>query len=200
MERLAPGAALDARLRRPAWEALRALRAMARRTGLFWPGVAACLALGAAGLAVGHDQATQARLLEARPITAASAAQAADEQEAQGGPRTRLRAFDAHLLAHADIPFAVQELLDLGAAEGLSMRRGSYRPQTDAAGQFLRYRMSLPVQGSAQAIQRFMKAALRKQNNLALDGVQFKRAAIGSGDIEARIDWVLLVALPGAAQ
>lgn len=197
MERLAAGG-FEAGLRRPGWEARRLARAALRRSGLFWPGLLVCTAAAAAGLAVGRGQAAQAGLLAARPLAAAPVAASSPVDAGQAGARSRLRAFEAHLLPHGDIPFALQDLLELGAAEGLSMQKGSYRAQPDSAGQFLRYRMSLPVQGSAQAIQRFMKAALRKQKNLALDGVQFKRTRIGSPDIEARIDWVLLVALPGA--
>lgn len=78
------------------------------------------------------------------------------------------------------------------------MQRGSYRPQVDVAGGFLRYRMTLPVKGSGPAIQRFMQTALRKQKTLALDSVQFKRARIGSSDIEARIEWLMLTRLPAA--
>jgi hypothetical protein len=199
MERLVAGG-FEARLRRPGWEARRVVRAALRRTGLFWPGLLLCAAAAAAGLAVGHGQAEQAGMLAARPLAAVPVAAPAAADAGQAGARKRLHAFDAQLLPHGDIPFALQDLLELGAAEGLSMQRGSYRAQPDIAGQFLRYRMSLPVQGSAQAIQRFIKSALRKQKNLALDGVQFKRTRIGSPDIEARIDWVLLVTMPGAAQ
>lgn len=203
MERLMTGGA-DVRLLRPLWQARRAVRMLARRTGVFWPGLLVCAVLTGAGLATGHDQAERAAMLAARPapamVTVAHTPAPDTAAAGQAGARARLRAFETHLLAHDAIPFAVQDLLDLGAAEGLSLQRGSYKPQADGAGQFLRYRITLPVQGSAQAVQRFMQVALRTQKNLALDGVQFKRARIGSPDIEARIDWVLLVALPRGAQ
>jgi hypothetical protein len=194
MERLTAGTML-----RPGWELRRMARAFVRRAGLFWPVLLACLALAAAGLALGRSQTARAAVLAASPAAVRPAPVPDEDKSGQAGARSRLRAFEAHLLPHDDIPYAVQDLLELGAAEGLTMQRGSYRPQPDAAGQFLRYRMSPPVQGSAQAVQRFMNNALRKQNNLALDGVQFKRARIGSADVEARIDWVLLATLPGAA-
>lgn len=202
MERLT-ARGFGAGLSRPLWEARRAARAFVRRRGVFWPALLACLALAGAGLVAGRDQAVRAALLAASapaaaPVATAVAPDASDP--GQAGARSRLRAFDAHLLPHADIPFALQDLLELGAAEGLSMQRGSYRPQADGAGGFLRYRMTLPVRGPAPAIQRFMKAALQRHRNLALDGVQFKRERVGATEIEARIDWVLLARLPGAPQ
>jgi hypothetical protein len=63
----------------------------------------------------------------------------------------------------------------------------------------LRYRMTLPVKGDAQAIHQFMAAALKAHKTLALDAVQFKRERIESGEIEARIQWVLLTRLPEGA-
>jgi hypothetical protein len=57
--------------------------------------------------------------------------------------------------------------------------------------------MSLPVQGEAQAIYRFISLALRKHETLALNNVQFKRAGIESKKVEAQIQWVLFTRLPG---
>jgi hypothetical protein len=207
MERLM-AAGFRARLLHPVahanWELRRGARAFSRRFGPFGWVLLGCLACAALALAVERRQAVEIGRLEMRlaarladragPVAAAAAAAPA---EGEAGARSRLQAFDDHLLAHGDIPFAVQDLLDLGEAEGLSMQRGTYRPQVDVAGGFLRYRMTLPVKGSGPAIQRFMQAALRKQKNLALDSVQFKRTRIGSSDIEARIEWLMLTRLAG---
>jgi hypothetical protein len=187
------------------WELSRGARGFTRRFGSFGWALLGCAACAALALAVERSQAAQVRTLEtrlaARMADNAAAARtpiAANPQPASGdaGARARLKAFDEQLLPHGDIPVVVQDLLDLGEAEGLSMQRGSYRPQPDVSGGFLRYRMTLPVKGPGTAIQRFMKAALRKQKNLALDSVQFKRARIGSSDVEARIEWVMLSRLP----
>jgi hypothetical protein len=211
MERLM-AAGLRARLQHPAahanWELRRGARAFTRRFGPFGWALLGCVACAALALAVERRQTVDigrleiqlaARLAErAGPIAAATVSVAAAPAEGEAGASARLQAFDDHLLAHGDIPFVVQDLLDLGEAEGLSMQRGSYRPQVDVAGGFLRYRMTLPVKGSGPAIQRFMQTALRKQKTLALDSVQFKRARIGSSDIEARIEWLMLTRLPAA--
>ena len=207
MERLIAAAA-PARLYRPwqrlAWETGRAWRAAVRRlgpAGLVLLGCGACVLLG---LWLAQVQAARAGALAAQlaaqlavqrvPPPAGTAPLAADSGMA--GARARLQAFEAQLLPSAGIPFVVQQLLDLGEAEGLTMLRGNYRPQTDSAGGFLRYRMSLPVKGGGPAIERFIRAALRKQPNLALDSMQFKRSSIDTSEIEARIEWTLLARLP----
>lgn len=189
------------------WEARRFLAACQRRYGGVGWALLACAAVVCVGLLLAHHAQAQQTLAQlqlaarhaenagfAAPLVAGPAPGAA-------GARARLHAFEGQLLAHDAIPYVVQDLLDLGAAEGLVMQRGSYRPQVDVAGGFLRYRMSLPVKGPGPAIQRFIKAALRKQDNLALNSVHFKRARIGSADVEARIDWILLATVPagGAA-
>jgi hypothetical protein len=196
-------AAFGAHLLRAGWEARRAVRAGVRRYGLVLPAVLGCVVVMLAALALAQQAGARGAALrmELARRMAAPAVSAPPETAPAGaaGARARLRAFDAQLLAHADIPFVVQDLLALGEAQGLSMQRGSYRAQPDSAGAFLRYRMNLPVKGSGPAIQRFIQAALRKHGNLALDGVQFTRARIGASEIEARIQWALLTTLPAGA-
>lgn len=110
--------------------------------------------------------------------------------------RSRLASFDSMLLPHADIPQVIQDLLQLAASQGLSVQRGEYRAQPDVAGGFLRYGMTLPVSGDAAAVERFMQTALRTQPMLLLDNWHLQRQQRSSGQIEARLQWVLLARLP----
>lgn len=110
--------------------------------------------------------------------------------------RARLRAFNEHLPEHDEIPAALQDLIALAEANGLTLARGNYRPQLEAQGSYLRYRMTLPVIGQADAVQRFMMAALREQQTLSLESVQFKRERIDTSVVEARIQWALLTRMP----
>jgi hypothetical protein len=110
--------------------------------------------------------------------------------------RGRLDAFEKILLPHEDIPVLVQDILQLAENQGLLVQRGEYRPQADAAGNFLRYGMSLPVKGDAAAINRFIQAALRTHQALILESVRFKREQIGAHEIEARVQWAVLARLP----
>jgi hypothetical protein len=187
-----------------AWELGRAWRAARGRLGL--PGVAllGCAACAVLGLGLAHVQLARAKELAAQLAQRRAPAPAevlpVAASSGMAGARARLQAFEALLLPAAEVPFVVQQLLDLGEEAGLTMAHGSYRPQADSAGAFLRYRMSMPVKGSGQAIEGYIRTALRKQPNLALDSLQFKRPSIGASDIEARIQWTLLVRLPDAGQ
>ena len=110
--------------------------------------------------------------------------------------RDRLSAFETHLLEHAAIPQAVQDLLQQAEEHGLLVERGDYKPQAEDRGQFLRFAMSLPVKGSAASILAFTKAALLAHPSLALEGIRFKREGLATGEIEARLNWVLFARLP----
>lgn len=183
------------------WQARRHLGAMTRQFGLWGWGLALLAVMGAVAAAVIYDQTQHAQALRARlndtlgtQETGNAASSTAALTYADG--RTGLREFENYLLPHEEIPRVVQDVLRLAEKEGLSIQRGQYRPQVDAAGGFLRYRMSLPVQGPAPAIHRFIQSALRTQKTLALDSIQFKRERIQFNNIEVRIQWVVMARLP----
>ncbi|MDR1935080.1 MAG: hypothetical protein LBS49_05800 [Candidatus Accumulibacter sp.] len=127
---------------------------------------------------------------EARARTASRTA-----REATGG-RSRLRAFEAVLLPHDDVPVLLQNLLRVADEEGVALSRGEYRVEPDTVGGFLRYRMELPLQGPAPAVYRFIARALAEQRALALRSVHFRRARIDAADIEARVQWIVLTNTP----
>ena len=112
--------------------------------------------------------------------------------------RERLQAFEANLAKYESIPETLESLFHLADEEGLRFQRGEYKIDPDRYGNFIRYRMVLPVKGHAQAIHRFMLAALQAHPSLALSAVQFRREEIGTADIEARVHWVLLTTKPGS--
>jgi hypothetical protein len=120
----------------------------------------------------------------------------ADVSDVPDDGRHRLRAFEQLLLPHPDIPQAVQNVLGTAEDAGLSIRSAEYRVQAEDRGGFMRYRINLPVQGTAEAVNQYIYAILLNQKNLALEGVQLKRENMDSPDLEARIQWVLLTRLP----
>lgn len=215
MERLTAGLGGAARVlatapRRVAWELGRAGRAVVRRIG--WAGLTLAGGVLVAVLAGWVRQGQAERLAHARqqlliqqaqpvlrPLALAGSAvqDGTDGTDGTGG-RARLAEFDAYLPRHDDIPATLAALFNLAQREGLSIARGEYKAQADGPGRFLRYRMSLPVQGDAAAIRRFMLAALQRHKTLALESVQFKREQPATAEVEARIQWVLLTRLPGA--
>ncbi|MES2740710.1 MAG: hypothetical protein V4754_07130 [Pseudomonadota bacterium] len=210
MARLSVGAAasVPAMLKHHAaallWNTRRGARRFSRRHGgAGWIVLGSLILTLLAGAALRH-QSAQADALQWRLTQRAATASAgpvapAPAGDGAAGARARLRAFEQHLLAQQQIPFAVQQLLDLAQREGLTVQRGQYQPQIDQAGGFMRYRMTWPVKGPAASIQRFLQAALRQQKTLALQSIQFKRARIGVTDIEARIQWFMLAVAPPAA-
>lgn len=107
-----------------------------------------------------------------------------------------LHQFESLLVAQQDIPAIVAHLLSAAVEEGLVLSRGTYRPEEDKAGRFSRYRMTLPVQGNARAIERFIDNALVHIPSLALEGIQISRRDGTSEDVEASIRWTLFTAPP----
>lgn len=178
------------------WECARIARVISRRFGLLGWVALACVVVAA--LAAIQAQRARTQLDDVRRQVAELNVVAARPVETQGQAPTRLSAFEDILLVHADIPATVQDILELAQTQHLSIARGDYRPQIDARGGFMRYRMALPVKGDAQAIHRFMLAALRAHRTLALESAQFKRDRIESSEVEARIQWVVMTRLPSA--
>lgn len=184
-------------LERCLWEGLRYGRRLVRRIG--WGGIVLIVATGVSLLAWLQWQHAEERLdrmrvaLEAQPDselnTGKPAASVTDGRE-------RLRAFDAHLVSHEDIPDVLQSLFHLADAENLTLQRGEYKVEPDSYGGFIRYRMILPVNGDSSAVYRFIQAALSAHGALALDSVQFRRERIDAKNVEARIQWILLTRLP----
>lgn len=183
------------------WRMRRVLAAGARRFGLWGAGVAALCAVGLAAAAVAQLQQRRAEALDRQQAMAIRLRAAASALPAllpqDGVPQSDgLQAFDAQLLAHDAIAQLVQDVLLLGEEAGLQARRGDYQVEVDPLGGFLRYRMSLPVQGPAAAVHGFMRKALMAQKSLALEHVQFKRASLGADTVQAQIRWVVFVRRP----
>jgi hypothetical protein len=182
--------------RRGVWELRRFGRTLVRRLG--GAGIAVVFGVAVAALAGWRHHVQAERLARVRQDVRVQQAQPVVRPAAIGSNgRTHLAEFDAYLPAHDDIAVTVGALFSLAQREGLSIARGEYKAQPDEPGRFLRYRMTLPVQGDAGAIRRFMLAALLAHKTLALESVQFKRDRAAMAEVEARIQWVLLTRLPG---
>lgn len=105
-------------------------------------------------------------------------------------------AFHDALVSIDDIPGVVHDLIRLAEVQHVILLRGEYQAHPDIQGGFMRYRMTFPVRGNAQAIQAYLYAALRAHKTLALERAQFKRERIESPDLDAQVHWVLLTRLP----
>jgi len=198
MARVAVAMSADGLLERLKWGVARAVRLLRRRLGPTGLTLALC-ALVVVSCWVLHRRAAQG-------LAELSAAASVERQPViervavpEGDDNARLAAFQKYLLAAEDIPQVIQDLIALADDHRLLMSRGDYKAQQETSGGFLRYRMTLPVKGEAQAIQRFMAAALAANKTLALEAVSFKRETLASSAVEARIQWVLLTRLPARA-
>ena len=169
------------------WQARRQLR----RIGAAALIGGASLALAAA--ATWHSQRLeqqQQQLDRQLSIAARAAAQpsAPVATEASG-----IAAFQAYLPAHDTIPDLLKELVDVARQNGITLAKAEYKPQQDDKAGFLRYQITLPVKADYARLQGFIISALQALPTLTLDSVGFKREQIESGEIEARIQFVLLV-------
>lgn len=121
--------------------------------------------------------------------TRAAAQPPAPVPTAAGG----LNAFYSFLPAHSAIPEQLQTLVDIAARHKVPLAKAEYKAQHEPRAGFLRYQINLPVKAEYASVQAFMLDALQAMPALTLDSVAFKRERIDSGDIEARVQFILLV-------
>ncbi|MDN2670019.1 type 4a pilus biogenesis protein PilO [Janthinobacterium sp. SUN026] len=172
------------------WEAQRLWRTLS------WPSAigAACLALATFAMQQGDALAARQQQLAAQlaaaarqsalpPATAISLDADADS----------LAAFHAYLPAHDSIPEQLKTLLDVAQKSGVTLAKADYKPQEDGNTAFLRYQITLPVKAEYAQLQTFIVDALQEMPTLTLDSVLFKREQIEAGEIDARIQFILLV-------
>jgi Tfp pilus assembly protein PilO len=177
---------------RLAWEAAR----VGRKLG--WPGAIgiACMALAVFALQQAGELAARQQHLTAQLAVAAKQAalpQAATRLDADADS---LAAFHAYLPAHDTIPEQLKELLEVAQRTGVTLAKADYKPQDDGNTAFLRYQISLPVKAEYAQLQAFIVDALQAVPTLTLDSVLFKREQIEAGEIDARIQFILLVKKP----
>jgi hypothetical protein len=110
--------------------------------------------------------------------------------------RNRLNLFEQLLISHEEIPYAIEDLLRLAENEGILVQRSDYRRVEDLHGQFMRYRIDMPLKGGSATINRFISKAMHGQRSLILESMQLKREKLDSTDLEANVKWVLLSRLP----
>ena len=174
---------------RMAWEAQRLWRMLG------WPS-----AIGAAGLALAAFAMQQGEALAGRqqPLRAQLAVMA-KQAALPPAPVTldadadSLAAFHAYLPAHDSIPDQLKALLEVAQKSGVTLAKADYKPQEDGNTAFLRYQITLPVKAEYAQLQAFIVDALQALPTLTLDSVLFKREQIEAGEIDARIQFILLV-------
>lgn len=182
------------------WETKRVAKKLTRHAGIWGWGGLICLFLSVAACIVITLEKHRIGLLKIDVITQATQVAKTRATRPTGTPkddnRVRLKAFEDVLPAYEAIPGIVAKLLEQASQQKLQIMRGEYKPQMNNHGQFLRYQMTLPVKGNAQAIHRFMALALKNEATLALESVEFKREQLESSEVEAHIQWLLFTKTP----
>lgn len=175
------------------WSCRRILRMAARRAGLGGALVLTLLVLALATLWMSMWQRADLLAMQ-RSVSVVSDSVRSVDSAAEAPPvpdRQQMVRFIEGLPAANDTPGVVQSLLTLASQFGLVLPKGSYQFQVTDASTVARYRMVLPVQGSATQVRRFMSAALKSHPSLAMEGLQLTRDQATSPAVEARIEWVL---------
>ncbi|WP_215402992.1 type 4a pilus biogenesis protein PilO [Janthinobacterium sp. JC611] len=171
------------------WEAQRLWRTLG------WPCAigAACLALAAIALRQGDALAARQQQLAAQLAAAARQSALPPAPITLDADADALASFHAYLPAHDSIPDQLKALLEVAQKSGVTLARADYKPQEDGNTAFLRYQITLPVKAEYAQLQAFIVDALQALPTLTLDSVLFKREQIEAGEIDARIQFILLV-------
>lgn len=174
---------------RLAWETARLWRVLG------WPCAigAACLALAAAAMQQGEALAGRQQALRAQLAIMAKQAALPPAPVTLDADADSLAAFHAYLPAHDSIPEQLKTLLEVAQKSGVTLAKADYKPQEDGNTAFLRYQITLPVRAEYAQLQTFIVDALQALPTLTLDSVLFKREQIEAGEIDARIQFILLV-------
>ncbi|MGK5008041.1 type 4a pilus biogenesis protein PilO [Janthinobacterium sp. MDB2-8] len=171
------------------WQAQRLWRTLG------WPSVIGATCLALAAFAVQQGDALDARQQQLTTQLAAAARQSALPTAAVtlDADADSLAAFHAYLPAHDSIPEQLKALLEVAQKSGVTLSKADYKPQEDGNTAFLRYQITLPVRAEYAQLQTFIVDALQALPTLTLDSVLFKREQIEAGEIDARIQFILLV-------
>jgi hypothetical protein len=105
----------------------------------------------------------------------------------------QIAAFYAYLPRHEMIPEQLKQLVAIAGKNGVVLAKADYKAQLEENADFLRYQITLPIKAEHARVQSFILAALHGLPTLTLDSVTFKRNSPDAAEVEARVQFVLLV-------
>ena len=105
----------------------------------------------------------------------------------------RFTAFTQTLGEKRELGTMVGTVFALAEQHGLVLAQAEYKLEFDKAGGFHVYQMRLPVRGAYPRLRGFVDATLARIPCAALDDVDFKRDAIGTAEIEARLRFLFFL-------
>jgi hypothetical protein len=170
------------------WEARRLVR-------IGWAGLASMAALATCAIAgwQGQQLARRETQLQHQLQLAQRAKPLAVAVDPAVDAQRQIAAFYAYLPRHEMIPDQLKQLVAIAGKNGVVLAKADYKAQPEEGAQFLRYQITLPIKAEHARVQSFILAALQGLPTLTLDSVTFKRNAPDAAEVEARVQFVLLV-------
>ncbi len=107
--------------------------------------------------------------------------------------QANLMAFYAALGTRQHAERQIGTLFELARKSGLVLSKGDYTWAYDRNSQVYAYQVLLPVAGPYGAVRRFCEQVLLTIPYASLDEITFKREAIGSGSLDARLRFTLFL-------
>lgn len=174
-----------------------------RRCGMrllrqYWPWVIAVIGLvlaAAAWLAyrdIGQDTARQVKQLELARLHSLIA----ERQQRAGKPLSqaeRVSGFYQQLIQEQAYPQVLDFIYQAAAKESLQLDAGEYVLDKLVSGQLMIYRVRFPVQGEYGAVRRFINSVLATYPTISLDDAKLKREAVADAELEAELQFSLLL-------
>ena len=121
-------------------------------------------------------------------------------EQAMGGGATRgsattpseeLDEFYKYFPSEKKSPRVLGKLVEVAQKNGLSLNHGEYIVTRDKVGQLVRFKITLPVQGTYKQIRNFLSSLSTEIPNMALENVQFERKEILDADVQVKIRLLL---------
>lgn len=171
------------------WEA----RRLALRFG--WAGMAGAAALAFSLLALWQVQQLRQReaQLQVRLRQAQQGKPVVAPVDSTADAARQVAAFYVYLPRHETIPDQLKQLLAIASKNGVVLAKADYKAQPEENADFLRYQITLPIKADHARVQSFILAALLGLPTLTLDSVTFKRSTPEAAEVEARVQFILLV-------
>jgi len=106
-------------------------------------------------------------------------------------PRASLRVFYQSLPAQNDIPVLLETIFDAAYESNLAPETGEFKLTQEIKAPFLRYQITLPVQGSYANTRKFVNRVLQEIPSAALDEINFSREDVRVPEVEAKVRFTL---------
>lgn len=120
--------------------------------------------------------------------------QAAPPRPSKPVTENELKAYYAALPHEEERFVLVKRVLTAAEKHGVLPRQADYKLEPEALTKVVRYQMSLPLKGDFGKIQAFLIEVLNDNRSLAIDSLNVKRESVELGEVEARVQFSVLMA------